>query len=97
MTSPTDWPEGFPDLPGGEPLKAPAAGAVRVSILAYPGRMPKEVETDLRAELARAGWSCAAVKAGPEAIRFSTSKEGRSVSISIRDDGGRAILQVMQL
>ncbi len=89
------WPAGFPLLPGGTPVPAPAAGGVAVSLLAFDGVMPLELDSRLRAALAAEGWAVDGGRPEPEAIRYRTTKGGASVSVSIRDDGGRAILQVM--
>ncbi len=93
MTDP--WPEGFPILPGGTPRSAPANLPVRVSILEFEGKTREEIETALRSELQRAGWTADPAKAGPEAIRFATKHGDRSVSVSIRGHGNSAVLQVM--
>lgn len=89
------WPAGFPLLPGGTPLPASPAAGVALSLLAFDGVMPLELDTRLRAALAADGWAIDGASTQPEAIRFRTLKDGKVVSVSIRDDRGRAILQVM--
>ena len=95
--APQDWPEGFPVLPGGTYIAAPPAGSVKVSILAYPGVTPEALDAQLRAEFAKTGWTADPSRTGPEARRFRAKRGGQDVSVSIRADAGRAILQAMQL
>jgi hypothetical protein len=94
---PDSWPDDLPAPDGGIELKAPAAGPVRVYLLAYDATTPEALDAVLRKELQTAGWTAEPSRTGPEARRFKVQRDGRDLSISIRADGTRAILQVMQL
>ena len=91
------WPDNFPAPAGGTALTAPPAGKVQVGLLAYDGTTPEALDKLLRAELEKAGWTAEPSRTGPEARRFKVQRAGKDLSVSIRADGKRAILQVMQL
>lgn len=95
--APPGWPAGFPIVPGGTPVPAPAAGPVTVALLAYPGTTPDALEAQYRAELATSGWSATPAMVSPgQAHRFQASRPGSSISISIYTDGAQTFIQTMQ-
>lgn len=93
--APPNWPEGFPVVPGGIPVEAPPAGPVRVALLMY-SISGAELDAQYHAALAAAGWDATPSEAGPEARRFTASRGGATVSISILAFEGGATIQTMQ-
>lgn len=93
--APEGWPVGFPVVPGGTPMAAPPAGPVRVGIIAYAGMTAADLDARYHAELATAGWTATPSEAGPEAHRFSATREA-TVSVSIYEEAGQAVIQTMQ-
>ncbi len=92
---PTNWPEGFPVVPGGIPVEAPPAGPVRVALLMY-SIDAAQLDTQYHDALSAAGWTATATEAGPEARRFTATRGGASVSVSILGFEGGATIQTMQ-
>jgi hypothetical protein len=95
------YPPDFPCLGGGVVAQAPAIPLPqlkRFSLVSYPG-----TADDLYAKLAEAlkaaGWQVD-MHMGEEPdgkrYRLRMSRDGRTVSASIFNDGGRALLQVME-
>jgi hypothetical protein len=82
-------------VPGGTPMVAPPAGPVRVGLIAYPGTTAADLDARYHAELATAGWTATASEPGPEARRFTATREV-TVSVSIYEEGGQALIQTMQ-
>jgi hypothetical protein len=97
-TAPSGWPDGFPIVPGGEPMTAPAAGPVRVGLMGYPGRSADELDASCHQALVASGWNATPSETSPRgAHRFQATRGASSISVSIYADGPRAIVQTMQL
>lgn len=95
--APAGWPDGFPVVPGGTPMPVPAAGPVRVAVLSYAASSPDALDASYHGALAAAGWSATATEAGPEAHRFTATRGGTSVSVSIYGEAGQTFVQTMQM
>jgi len=93
--APPNWPEGFPVVPGGTSVEAPTAGPVRVAILMYSLR-GADLDAAYHAALAASGWTATPSEAGPEARRFTATRAGATVSLSILEFEGGATIQTMQ-
>lgn len=93
--APDGWPVGFPVVAGGTPRVAPPAGPVRVGIIAYAGTTAADLDARYHTELAAAGWTATPSEAGPEARRFTATREA-TVSVSIYEEAGQAVIQTMQ-
>jgi hypothetical protein len=95
--APTGDPPGFPRIPGGTALPAPGGtDAIRVTLLAYE-TSPEALESLVRGELAARGWSATETMLDRGIRRFNARREGSEVAISIWADGGRALIQTMEL
>lgn len=94
---PPGWPEGFPLVPGGEPMSAPPAGPVRVGIVGYAGRSADDLDAAYHQALEAAGWTAPPSQTSPRgAHRFQATRGASSIAVSIYAEGPRAIVQTMQ-
>lgn len=94
--TPVNWPEGFPVVPGGMPVEAPAAGPVRVAVLMYAGMSGADLDARYHEALAGAGWTATPSEPGPEARRFSATRGAATVSVSVLEADGASMIQTMQ-